>query len=97
MNIYTFNDHYLKPTLGCGGVVILHTSPPCWFSLNNSETVKDLILAFRSKFSDIGENSEEGISDFRISCQSLNKENCHKTRISDDIDMKLGPITKLYK
>ena len=36
-------------------------------------------------------------SDFRISGQSLIKENCHNSRTSDDIDMKLGPVTKLDK
>ena len=46
---------------------------------------------------DIGQNSDEGISDFRISSQSLIKENCHNSRTSDDIDMKLGPVTKLHK
>ena len=25
------------------------------------------------------------------------KENCHNSRTSDDIDMKLGPVTKLDK
>ena len=34
---------------------------------------------------------------FRISGQSLIKENCHNCRISDDIDMTLGPVTKLDK
>ena len=38
---------------------------------------------------DIGQNSDRGISDFRISRQSLIKSN--------DIDMKLGPVTKLDK
>ena len=38
---------------------------------------------------DIGQNSDGGISDFRISGQSLIKENCHNYRTSDDIDMKL--------
>ena len=37
---------------------------------------------------DIGQNSDGGISDFRISSQSL---------INDDTDMKLGPVTKLGK
>ena len=46
---------------------------------------------------DIGQNSNGGISDFRISGQSLIKENCHNSRTSDDIDMKLGPVTKLDK
>ena len=36
-------------------------------------------------------------TDFRISGQSLIKENCHNSRPSDDIGMKLGPVTKLDK
>ena len=47
--------------------------------------------------SDIGQKSDEGISDFRISGQSLIKENCYNSRTSDDIDMKLGPVTKFDK
>ena len=35
---------------------------------------------------DNGQNSDKGISDFRISGQSLIKGNCHNSRISDDID-----------
>ena len=27
----------------------------------------------------------------------LIKENCHNSRTSDDVDMKLGPVTKIYK
>ena len=47
---------------------------------------------------DIGQNSDGCLSDFRISCQSLIKENCHNSRTSDDdMDMKLGPVTKLDK
>ena len=46
---------------------------------------------------DIGKNSDVGISDFRISGQSLIKENCHNSKTSDDIDMKLGPVTKLKR
>ena len=46
---------------------------------------------------DIGQNSDGGISDFRISGQSLIKGNCHNFRTSDDIGMKLGPETKLDK
>ena len=44
---------------------------------------------------DIGRNSNGGVSDFRVSGQSLIKENCHNSRTSDDIDMKLGPVTKV--
>ena len=45
----------------------------------------------------MGKNSDEGISDFRISGQSLVNENFNDSRISNDIDMKLGPVTKLDK
>ena len=38
-----------------------------------------------------------GISDFLISGQSLIKENCYNSRTSDDIDIKLGPVTKIDK
>ena len=31
---------------------------------------------------------------FPISGQSLIKKNCHNSRTSDDIDIKLGPVTK---
>ena len=50
-----------------------------------------------SKSPDIRQNSDEGISDFQISGQSLIKRNCHNSRTSDDIDMKLGPVTKTSK
>ena len=46
---------------------------------------------------DTGQNSDKDISDFRISAQSLIKENCHNSRTSDDIDMEFGPVTKLDK
>ena len=47
---------------------------------------------------DIGRNSHKGISDFRISGQSLMKGNCHNSRTSDDdIDMKLRSVTKFDK
>ena len=38
-----------------------------------------------------------GISDFPISGQSLIKRNCRNSKTSDDIDMKLGPVTKRDK
>ena len=50
-----------------------------------------------AKSSDIGKKSDWGISEFWISGQSLIKENCHNYIISDDIDMKLGPVTKSHK
>ena len=43
------------------------------------------------------QNSDDGISDFRMSGESLIKENYHNSRTSDDIGMKLGPVTKLDK
>ena len=45
---------------------------------------------------DVGQNSEGGISDFCSSSQSLIKGNCHNSR-TREIDMKLGPVTKLDK
>ena len=45
---------------------------------------------------DIGQNSD-GISDSQISGQSLIKENVHNSRTSNDIDIKLGQVTKLDK
>ena len=41
--------------------------------------------------------SHGGIFDFQISGQSLIKVNCQNSRTSDDVDMKLGPVTKLDK
>ena len=45
--------------------------------------------------SNIWHNSDKGISNFWISGLSLVKVNCHNSRTSDDIDMKLGLKTKL--
>ena len=45
----------------------------------------------------IGLNLDGGISDFQISSQSLIKKNCYNSRISNDIDIKLGPVIKLNK
>ena len=42
------------------------------------------------------QNWDGDISDFRISGQSLVKENWHNSRTSGDIDIKLGPVTKLH-
>ena len=43
------------------------------------------------------QNSDVDTSYVRIPGQALIKENCHNSRTSDDIDMKVGPVTKLYK
>ena len=92
-----------------GGVgVILRT---CWFSLNNSETAKAATLAFCSNilFETFLSNlvflscpslkilGKTQTWLFQISSQSLIKENCHDSRTSADIDMKLEPVSKLDK
>ena len=46
---------------------------------------------------DIKQNSNEGISNLQISGHCLMKENRHNSRTGSDIDMKLGPVTKLKK
>ena len=50
-----------------------------------------------SQSPDIAQNSDGGITDFWNSGQSLIKENCLISRTSDDIDMKLGPVSKIDK
>ena len=64
-------------------------------------SIRDICVKFAinnsSQSPDTGQNSDGGISGFRISGQSLIKENCHNSRTSDDIDMKLRPVTKLDK
>ena len=46
---------------------------------------------------DIGQKTDGVISDSWISGQSLIKENCRNCRTSDNIEMKLGTVTKLDK
>ena len=41
------------------------------------------------------QGSDQGISDFLISGQSFIKENYHTSRISGDIGMKCGAVTKI--
>ena len=48
-----------------------------------------------SQSQDTGQNSEWGIYDFQISGQSFMSKNFRNS--SHDIDMKLGPATKLDK
>ena len=43
---------------------------------------------------DVRQNLNRGISHFQTSGQSLTKKNNHNSRTSDDIDMKVGPVTK---
>ena len=76
--------------------------PPCWFSLNSSETVKAIKnynpdILQHSVTVDIVQNSDRGISDFRISGQSLINKNSLNSRTKNCIDMKLRPVTKLDK
>ena len=52
-------------------------------------------LVFQSP--DIEQNSDVGISDYRISGQSFTEQNCLNSRISNDIDVKLGSVSKLEK
>ena len=46
---------------------------------------------------DIAQNSDEGISDFLISGQSFIKQNCHNSRTSDAIGIKLEPVSRRHK
>ena len=50
-----------------------------------------------SQSPDIGQNSDKRIYDFQISGQFLINENCCNSRTTNDIDMKLGPVSKLGK
>ena len=54
-------------------------------------------IPYSPQYADIEQKSDGSISNFRISSQSLIIENCHNSRSSDDVDMKLGPVTKIDK
>ena len=45
----------------------------------------------------MGPNADIGISDLRVSGQSFINKSCHNSRNSHDIDMELGPTTKIGK
>ena len=49
------------------------------------------------QFPNIGQNSDWGIFSFWISGQSLINKSCHNSRTSNEIEMKLGLVTKLEK
>ena len=66
-----------------------------WLFITDIRT--KFIIPNLSQCTDIGQNSDGGIFDIRISSQSFINENCHNWRTSDDIDMKLEPVTKLDK
>ena len=63
-----------------------------WFSLNNFLIAKFGVLNLPQS-PDIKQSSDQGISNFQISDQSLIKGHCYNSRTSDD--MKLRPVTKL--
>ena len=75
--------------------------PPLSFSVNLVNFHRDICAKFDitnlPQSPDTGQNSDGDISDFQISGQSLMNENCHKSRTSHDIDIKLRPVTKLSK
>ena len=50
-----------------------------------------------AKSPDNWQKLDKGISDFRISAKFFINENCHNSRTSHDIGIKLGPVTKLDK
>ena len=67
----------------------------CSIHLNSIRDIHAKFGIYNSPQSpDIGQNSDGGISDFRISGESLIKENYHNSRTSEDVDMKLGPATR---
>ena len=92
---------------GEGWVITPPPSRPNFFSLNNPERyftafinilletfVPSLISLIRPSLHILGK-THTGL--FSISGQSLINENWHNSRTSNDIDMKLGPVTKLDK
>ena len=69
-----------------------------WSILTSSNfKLKEFWYLLSSLSPDLGKNWDGGTFNFWISGQSLIKGNCHKSRTSDDIDMKLEPVTKLDK
>ena len=61
--------------------------------------VHSVIFHYRysSQSPDVGKNSDGGISNYWTSDQSFIKKNCYNSRTSNDMDMKVGPVTKLDK
>ena len=57
--------------------------------------VPNLIPLTRPSLQILEKTQTGGISDCRISDQSLIRENYNNSRTNDDTDMKLGPVTKL--
>ena len=96
------SESLINPNLGGGRGGGNSTPPPRWFSLNNSGTLKawhfaafsnillEIFVPNLSQSSYIGQNSDYPISGFLV-------KNYNNSRTSDDINMKLGPVTKFYK
>ena len=61
------------------------------------ETFIPNLVSLTSSSLQILGKTQTGYFRFRISGQSFIKENCHNSRVSADIDMKLGPVTKRDK
>ena len=59
--------------------------------------MSNLVSITRYSLQILGKTQTGVFSDFRMSGQSFIKENCHNSRTGDDIDMKLGPVTKYDK
>ena len=96
----TYDTKYLNPNLG--GRVGLILPPYCFCSIHQHFIfIKNIRAKFgipnSPRFLDTEQNSDRGISDFWISDESFIKENCHNSKTIKDIDMKLGPVTKLSK
>ena len=71
----------------------------------NSNIHRNIIRYICAKFGicnlpqspDIGQNTDVGISKFRISGLSVINKSFHNSRTNHDMDMKLGPVTKNWQ
>ena len=70
-------------------------SPTRWIFLNNSEMLKAVIVELCSS-QNITETFLPNLVFLTRTCLQK-KENCHNSITSNDIDMKVGPVTKLNK
>ena len=66
----------------------------CWVTFNKRHS-RRIWYPNSHHFPDIGQNWDVGISDFWIFGQFFINQNCHNSRTSHHIDMKLGAVTKL--
>ena len=77
--------------------MVKHTQTIHWQQPTNCLNLFDHFVGLALNCNLSRQNSDMGISDFQISGQSFIKENCHNSITSDDIDMKLGSVTKIDK